>query len=208
MASSSQKRIGILGGTFNPVHTGHLVIAQSAMEAFGLGRVVFIPCSEPPHKRTSFLVPARHRLNMLKAAIAGDPRFETSSIEIERGGTSYAIDTIRQLKKILPGRQLFFIIGSDTLQELYLWKDIYKLLKLCKFAAIERPGFDIKSITPEKLHLDPPWPEKLLETTAAGCQIAVSSSDVRRKIAGGMSIRYLVPPKVEAYIVRHNLYDR
>lgn len=208
MDKSSKTRIGLLGGTFDPVHTGHLIIAQNAIEVFDLSSVLFIPCADPPHKQTRSLATACHRMNMLKAAIEHDLRLEASDIEITRGSTSYTIDTLTQLRKTYKLEQFFFIIGSDTLKELYMWKNIYKLLEMCEFATLERPGHNLCSLTPEELHLDPPWPERLLKNTASVCRVDISSSSIRHRIAEGMSIRYLVPTEVEIYIAEHNLYGR
>jgi len=206
MNSGAVNRIGILGGTFNPVHIGHLILAQSAVEAFDLAKVLFIPCAQPPHKEPAGLVTAEHRMAMLEAAIEGDLRFEVSDIEIKRGGTSYAIATVRQLLRIYPQSKLFFIIGSDTLPELHLWKDVNALLKLCTFVTFGRPGQNHRPLQPDDLHLDPPWPEQLLRNYQELRLVDVSSSDVRYRLAEGMSIRYLVPLSVEMYIAEHGLY--
>jgi nicotinate-nucleotide adenylyltransferase len=206
MNSGTGGKIGILGGTFNPIHIGHLILAQSAIEGFDLSKVLFVPCFQPPHKKSTALVAAKHRLAMIEAAIEGDLRFEVSDVEIGRGGISYAIDTIRQLHQLHPDSKLHFIIGSDTLTELYLWKNIYDLLKLCRFVTFGRPGRDARSLRPEDLHLKPPWPEQLLQDCSDLRRIDVSSSDIRYRLAEGMSIRYLVPPPVEMYIAEHHLY--
>lgn len=199
-------RIGILGGTFNPVHLGHLILAQSAVEAFDLGKVLFIPCGVPPHKNPGMLIPAEHRLAMVRAAVAGDPRFEALDIEIRRTGISYAVDTVGQLRETYKGSELIFIIGSDTLQELYLWKNIYSLLTLCKFAVFCRPGIDVRGAQAAGLHLESPWAERLVEGVTGARQVDISSSDIRYRIAEGLSIRYLVPQDVERYIREHGLY--
>jgi nicotinate-nucleotide adenylyltransferase len=205
MDIGTQSRIGILGGTFNPVHLGHLILAQSAVETFNLSRLLFIPCAIPPHKRTSALLPAQRRLDMINAAIEGDPRFEVSDIEIERGGISYAVDTVAALTRSYPDSELFFVIGDDTLPELHQWKDIYSLLPMCRFAAFSR-GRERGTLRPDDLKLDPPWPERLMADFTAGRRIEISSSDIRYRVAEGLSIRYLVPDAVEMYIAEHGLY--
>lgn len=206
MDTESESRIGILGGTFNPVHMGHLILAQCAVEAFELSKVLFIPCVSPPHKDSSRLITADHRMAMLEAAVEDSLCFEVSDIEIERGGRSYSVDTVNELRSMYPVEKLYFIIGSDTLLELHLWRDIYELLKLCTFITFSRPGFSAGSITAKDLHLDSPWPERLLENFTKGRQVDISSSDIRYRIAEGMSIRYLVPSVVEMYIAEHGLY--
>jgi nicotinate-nucleotide adenylyltransferase len=202
----SGSRIGILGGTFNPIHMGHLILAQGAMETFELGTVLFVPCANPPHKRDRALVAAEHRVAMLQGAIESDPRFELCDIEIRRGGVSYAIDTVAELYKLYRGAELYFIIGADTLPELHLWKDIYSLLPLCRFISFARHGFEPAMLSPDALHLDPPWPRKLLRNLVPARRIDISSSDIRHRIAEGLSARYLVPESVEMYISEHGLY--
>lgn len=203
----SYSRIGILGGSFNPVHVGHLILAQSAVETFDLSQTLFVPCAKQPHKDAAIMVSAEHRLAMLNAAIENDLRFQVCDIDVKRGGRSYSIDTVALLREMYPRAELYFIIGSDTLSELHLWKDVDCLLKLCKFAVFERPGFESASITAEDLHMDGPWSKRLLQNVAAGHSIGISSSDIRHRIAEGMSICYLVPAAVEMYIVEHNLYS-
>jgi nicotinate-nucleotide adenylyltransferase len=199
-------RIGILGGSFNPIHQGHLIAAETARESFDLSQVIIVPCANPPHKSAAAMVSTSHRVNMIHSAVEADYNFEVSPIEIERGGTSYTIETITELKKRHPHAELYFIIGSDTLLELHLWKDIEKLLKLCKFITIARPGFDTASLTEADIKLDPPWPEQLLAHLSGGHLLNISSSNIRHRVAEGMSIRYLVPESVYMYITEHNLY--
>jgi nicotinate-nucleotide adenylyltransferase len=200
------KRIGILGGTFNPVHMGHMILAQSAVEALDLSKIMFIPCGVPPHKDPGLLIGAEHRLAMVQAAIAGDPRFEALDIEIRRPGISYAVDTVAQLREQHPGTELVFVLGSDTLSELHLWKNVYSLMTLCRFAVFCRQGFDVSTMQPASLRIESPWAERLAEGVIVGRQIDISSSDIRYRVAEGMSIRYLIPPAVERYIEEHALY--
>lgn len=206
MQIKSQERIGVLGGTFNPIHLGHLLLAQQALERCELNNVIFIPCSCPPHKSTAMLAPARHRLAMTRQALAHDLCFEASDMEVSRGGVSYAVDTVTELRKQHADAEVFFIIGSDSLKELYLWRNIESLLPLCHFVTFARPGHDVETITPESLHLQSPWPERLLENVVTGRLIDISSSDIRHRVAEGMAIRYLVPGPVEMYIAEHGLY--
>lgn len=206
MNESANMRVGILGGTFNPIHLGHLILAQTALEIHELERVILIPCNRPPHKRAASAVAAEHRLAMVRAAVECDPRFEVSDVEVRRGGISYAVDTVAELRTQWPGAELFFIIGTDTLRELHLWRDIYSVLALCTFLPFARPGVEVETIVPEKLQLDHPWPERLVSRISVGRSIEISSSDIRHRVAEGMSIRYLVPDAVEMYIAEHGLY--
>ena len=185
---------------------GHLILAQTACESYELAKVIFIPCANPPHKDGSALLSADHRLAMVQAAIEGDLRFEASDMEIARGGVSFAVDTVRQLHDAYPKADLHFIIGTDTLLELYLWRDIDKLLSLCTFVAFARPGFEVTAMQTGDLHLPSPWGERLLAKVTRSRLIEISSSDIRHRIAEGLSIRYLVPAATEVYISEHRLY--
>lgn len=201
-------RLGVFGGTFNPVHMGHLIMAQDALEAFDLSKVIFVPCAQPPHKPARDLASASHRLAMLKAALEGDLRFEVSDIELQRGGISYTVDTMRAVAAEHPGVELFFIIGADSLPELHLWRDIEALLALCRIITIARPGVDLEALKAGALKLREPWPARLYADIRLGHLVDVSSTDVRYRAAEGMSIRYLVPPEVDMYIAEHSLYRR
>jgi nicotinate-nucleotide adenylyltransferase len=206
MDDARHGRIGILGGTFNPVHLGHLILAQEAAETHGLAAVLFVPCAAPPHKETAGLTPAEHRKAMLEAAVADNDAFEVCDLELRRGGPSYSVDTVRELRRLHPGAALHFIIGADTLPELPSWRSIYELLELCRFVAFGRPGAGEAAPGPAAIRLRPPWPERLLGDFTPGRTVDISSSDIRRRVAEGRSIRYLVPEAVEQYIARHRLY--
>ena len=200
--------LGILGGTFNPVHIGHMVLAQDALERLELAQVLFVPCRLPPHKDASRLLAAERRLAMLELALEGDLRFAVLDTEIRRDGISYSVDTVREIRRLHPESDISFIIGMDTLMELHLWKDIDELFELCRFVPFRRPGIDTAVVTEESLKLKPPWPERLLSSVKTGHTVDVSSTDIRRRVAEGLSIRYLVPPPVEMYIQEHHLYGR
>lgn len=187
MGKSEFKRIGILGGTFNPIHTGHLLVAEGVKEELGLDYVLFIPCYLPPHKKPLKLAPARHRLAMVRLAIRGNPSFRISTIEIKRKGKSYSVDTLEELHRLYKGKaRFFFIIGSDSISGLRTWKSIDKLMKLCKLVAVSRPGYRLRY--PGVKIIDIPT-------------LPISSTDIRRLIKEGKSIRYLVPEEVRRYIV-------
>jgi len=205
---SHRLRLGVLGGTFNPVHLGHLVMAQDAFEHFEMSKILFVPCARPPHKSSSDLAPANHRLAMLEAALEGDLHFEVSDIEIRRGGVSYTIDTMRSLAEANPGVELCFIIGADSLLELHIWKEIESLLKLCRIVTIARPGVDLAGLDAFDLQLPPLWQESIMADVRVGHLMNISSTDIRYRAAEGMSIRYLVSPPVDMYIGEHSLYRR
>jgi nicotinate-nucleotide adenylyltransferase len=190
-------RIGLLGGTFNPVHTGHLLIAQAAMEALALDLVKFIPAATPPHKPLDRNISGTHRLRMLRLALRGCRGFETDTIELRRGGTSYTVETVAELKRLHPRAQFYFIIGGDSLPELPHWYDIQRLARLCRFIVVARPGFAPR--VPGGLGLRC----RLIEGHA--CDIA--SRDIRDRLARGRSARWLVPDAVLRYIQRHKLYQ-
>ncbi len=187
-------RIGICGGTFNPVHIGHLLIAQDALEQARLDRVLFIPCATPPHKTAHRLAPARHRLEMLRLAIRGDHRFAVDDLEMRRGGPSYSVETLAELKRRQPQAEFSFIIGGDSLPDLPHWREIDRLVRLCRFIAVGRPGFK------------PPRTNPYRALLVRGHACEVSSTDIRARRGRQQSIRYLVPDAVFRYIQAHKLY--
>ncbi len=186
-------KIGIFGGTFNPIHFGHLVLAEQAYEKLGLDKVIFIPSYYPPHKENSTIVSANHRYNMVRLAIQRNPRFEISDIEVNRKGRSYSVDTIRELNRIYPKAELFFISGSDVSDQVSKWKSIDEILALSKFALAKRPGYCLKRHNKNI---------SVISIT----ELDISSSMIRRKIKTGQSIRYLMPMRVYKYIKEKRLY--
>jgi nicotinate-nucleotide adenylyltransferase len=197
-------RIGILGGTFNPIHLGHLIIAQDAMEQVGLDRVKFIPSATPPHKTPDHLVAAKHRLRMVKLAIRGNERFEADDMEIKRAGKSYSVDTLTTLRRRHPQSEFYFIIGSDSLRELHLWRDISGLAKLCTFVTVARPGFKPEHAL--KAKVDPALVRKIQRHIIHAHLCDIASRDIRARVARRQPIHYLVPDAVGRYIARHKLY--
>jgi len=191
-------RIGIMGGTFNPIHYGHLVSASEVCNKFKLDKVIFIPSALNPLKNASNLAEARHRLKMIKLAIASNPLFEASDAEIKRGGVSYTIDTIKAfVKKYGKDVNIYFIIGADAFLEINSWASPDALLKMCKFIVTTRPGYDVKKAKHVfKKHTE------IMEIP----YLEISSSDIRERIKSGVPIRYLLPEKVETYIQKHKLY--
>jgi len=210
--SSKKTGIGIFGGTFNPIHLGHLIIAEKVREALNLKRIVFIPSRYPPHKGTPE-IGAFHRYRMVKLAISTNPYFMLSEIELRRKGISYTIDTVRTLKKLYAKeRNFYLILGLDAYLETGSWKDIGKLARLIKFVVVKRPGYKLHP------HLSPGDSLPLRGRMEEGGQfsaikflnlepIGISSTEVRKRIKEGRSIRYLLPEKVIDYIYQHHLYE-
>jgi len=186
-------RIGILGGTFNPVHIGHLILAEEAREKLGLDKIIFIPTALPPHKDNLNIAPAADRLKMLKLAIKGNKYFTVSDVEIRRQGRSYTIDTLKELKRKHSHDELYFIIGSDLLKYLNEWKDLNEIIKMVKFVAATRPGFPLEQIP------------SYIETLAIRA-VDVSGFEVRQCVAANKSFGYLVTDRVFDYIKKRKLY--
>jgi len=186
-------KIGILGGTFNPIHIGHLILAEEAREKLELGRILFVPTYLPPHKENSDIAPASDRLKMASLAIKGNKYFMVSDIEIKRDGRSYTIDTLREFKAIYPKDELYFIIGSDLLKYLDDWKDLNEIIKMVKFIAATRPGYPLEKIP------------SYIDTVAIRA-VDVSAFEIRSCVRENKSFRYLVPEEVFNYINKKGLY--
>lgn len=195
------KRIGIFGGTFDPIHTGHLIMAENVLEQIHLDTILFIPSGKPPIKDTANITDAKHRLNMVNLAIESNPSFSVSDIEISQNSDepSYTVDTLMKLRKQYSAQQVkfYFIIGMDQLIDLHKWKDPGKLFLLSEVIIINRPGFLIQHVENEfsRQGIFVPVPN-----------IDISSTDIRFRIQENRSIKYLVPEKVEKYIVENKLY--
>jgi nicotinate-nucleotide adenylyltransferase len=205
MSEKTIERIGVFGGSFDPVHIGHLTIAQDAVEQLELNRLIFVPAAVPPHKQEKTLVEGRHRFEMLQLATEANLSFEVSDMELQRGGVSYTFDTMTQVQFEHPGAGLFFIVGLDSLVELHLWRNVDKLLELCTIVPFARGGEDPAQVA-EQIKLSEPWKTSLLERLIRIHEIEISASEIRMRLAEGLSIRYLVPPEVEMYIAEHHLY--
>jgi len=186
-------KIGILGGTFNPVHIGHLILAEEAREKLGLDKVIFVPAYLPPHKDTTDIAPALMRLEMLKLAIKGNGFFSVSDTEIKRDGRSYTIDTIREFKTKYPNDELYFLIGSDLLTYLEDWKDLNEILTMVKFITATRPGYALEKIP------------KRIDTIPIRA-VDISGFEIRKAVKLNKSFRYLVPEAVFKFINRKKLY--
>ncbi len=188
-------KIGVFGGTFNPVHLGHLLVVADATEQVGLDQVKFIPAATPPHKKTDRLAAGRHRLAMLRLAIRGQRQFEVDTLELRRGGRSYSVDTLTALKRRQPDADFYFIIGADSLPELHRWRAIKRLSQLCQFIVVARPGYALR-----------PPRVTVVWQAVTGHVCDISSTEIRARIASGRPIRYLVPDMVRHYIYQHGLY--
>lgn len=205
-AIKQEKKMGILGGTFNPVHNGHLAIAREALNKFGLTGVIFIPAALPPRKTARGLAAPSHRLEMLRLALDGRPECEISDLELKRGGRSYTIDTVRELRESAGGnRRMYLIIGADNLLDISGWKGIEELVKLCRFIVVTRPGFNLEELDGENRTRAALVLEKdgsnLLELS-----LPVSSSEIRKVARRGEDLKRWVPAGVAAYIRKNRLY--
>ncbi|HTP65215.1 MAG TPA: nicotinate-nucleotide adenylyltransferase [Geobacteraceae bacterium] len=211
-------RIGVLGGTFNPVHIAHLRIAEEVRESFDLEKVIFVPSATPPHKPLAGDLPFEIRHEMVKRAIKGNPAFAVSDIEGKRGGKSYSIDTIHSLRAEYPDNEFFFIVGSDSFLDIGTWRKYSNIFALCNIVVVERPGAAVTSICsslPFDILHDFSYfeAEKRLAHKsgysvyyAKGVPLEISSTAVRRLARLGRSIRFLVPEAVELYIKEQRLY--
>jgi nicotinate-nucleotide adenylyltransferase len=195
---------GILGGTFDPIHYGHLVLAEKAREAFGLAKVVFVPAAIPPHKIGEVSTSAENRLEMVELAIKDEPYFEVSKVELEREGPSYSIDTIRQLKKQGHGNEAALIMGFDSLLELNTWKNYQEILTETKIITAFRPGYPVLKNDREWPQFLRPYLKQILVLEAP--LLDISSTWLRVELMYERSIRYLVPDAVREYIIRKHLY--
>lgn len=200
------KRLGIMGGTFDPIHQGHLVTAEAARSEFSLDKVVFVPSGRPPHKQGLVISQKEHRYLMAVLATTANQYFEVSRTEIERPGQSYAIDTVLYFNEMLPSdTELFFITGADAILEIITWKKVEKLLEKCTFIAATRPGFKLNKLKEKLLNrLTYEHLERIRQLEVPA--MAISSTDIRDRVLKGRSIKYLLPGSVENYIHKNELY--
>ena len=197
-------RVGVLGGTFDPVHNGHLIIAEEAQAKLGLEKVIFIPAGRPYFKDGENVSDMERRLEMLELAINGNPSFEIDTMELEREGATYTIDTMEELRRRMGKEvELFFIIGIDALSELGRWREPERLVSICHFATMRRPGFTELDL--EEMEIEVPGVSGRVHVLD-NVQVDISSSDIRERVGLGQSIRYLVPPAVRGYIEEQGLY--
>ena len=190
-------KVGLMGGSFDPIHFGHLRAAENAREALSLDEVLFVPAAEPPHKPAFSLSPARDRLAMVVLATADNPSFVPSDLELRRSGRSYTVDTLADLARERRGDEVFLIVGSDTLGEMASWHEPERIFALSTIAVVDRPGAEAAPA---------PLPGAFI-LRVSGPGLFVSASEVRRRVHEGLSVRYLIPEKVAAYIASRGLYS-
>lgn len=188
-------RLGVMGGTFDPIHHGHLVAASEVASAFNLDEVLFVPTGEPWQKKQ--VTPSEHRYLMSVVATASNPRFKVSRVDIDRGGATYTIDTLRDVRNMYPDAEIFFITGADAIAQILTWRDVDQIWDLAKFVAVSRPG--------HKLTL-PAHPEGAIDTLEIPA-LAISSTDIRARAKAGKPVWYLVPDGVVQHIAKHKLYQ-
>ncbi|MFN4259637.1 MAG: nicotinate-nucleotide adenylyltransferase [Gemmataceae bacterium] len=204
--TSATKRVGVFGGTFDPVHLGHLIVAEQCREQARLDEVWFVPAARPPHKSGRELTPFSQRVEMLALALAGNPAFRIDELENERPGPSYMADTLAELRRRHPDAELFFILGADSLNDLPYWHEPRRIVELAHLLIVDRPGWtmcsedELRRMT--RLPADVPLRSQVIHVPL----LDNSSSDIRRRVAEGRGIRYLVPRAVEAYIEDKKLY--
>lgn len=200
------KSFAILGGTFDPIHLGHIKTAKSILALTSVEKILFIPLGNPPHKDENNVSSAYHRLNMLNLAVEGEKDFLISTMEIERNGKTYTIDTIKELKKLLGNAiKFFFIIGTDELLLINTWKNYEELLKICSFIAVKRPGYKDKLLEDAIACLTKNYDANIRIVEIP--PVDVSSSEIRKNIKNGISIKGLIDEKVLNYIKENNLYN-
>ncbi len=190
-------KIGIFGGTFDPPHIGHLIVADEVRSALKLDKVLFIPASRSPHKQGRRITPAAQRLKLVAHAVAGNPNFLVSDLEVKRGGVSYTVDTLEELHRRRPRDEFFLLMGMDNLRALHTWKSPDRILELASVVVMTRPGVPMARL--------PQW----LSTRTIICpvpEIGISSSDIRRRVRDGKPFRHLVPERVYSHMIRNRLY--
>lgn len=199
-ADSTRRRVGVMGGTFDPIHHGHLVAASEVQSWFDLDEVVFVPTGEPWQKSGREVTSAEHRYLMTVIATASNPRFTVSRVDIDRAGPTYTIDTLRDLTAAMPDADLFFITGADALTEIFTWRDVAELFSLAHFVGCTRPGYEMDQDSLEGIPGDR---LTILEIPA----LTISSTDCRDRTAIGEPVWYLVPDGVVQYLAKHKLYQ-
>ena len=190
-------RIGIFGGTFNPPHVGHLIVAEAVREHLGMDKVVFVPSYINPQKQESEVASGDHRLEMLRLATDGNPGFVVSDAEIRRGGVSFTVDTLAEFHRTYPVADLYFLVGIDNLPAFNTWRDPERILSLARVAVMTRPGFSA---------VESPLMKDERVTLCVVPDIGISSTDIRERVRTGRSIRYLVPSPVEEFIKSEGIY--
>ncbi len=205
------KAVAIFGGTFNPIHLGHLSVAEEIRTKFNLDKVIFVPTNLPPHKNQSDLVSARQRWLMTHLATVTNPCFEVSTFEIDSGGKSYTVDTIKHFQKHFGDKvKLYFIIGADMLVEITTWKNVSEILKMCRFIAVSRPGYDVQKIFNQYFlgSKNSSIASELMENVLVEdvAMLDINSTMIRQRVKEWKSIKYMTPEPVEQFIHNQQLY--
>jgi nicotinate-nucleotide adenylyltransferase len=209
-------RIGVFGGTFNPIHYGHLRVAVDVLEALSLDKIIFVPAGIPPLKAQG-LASAADRLSMVTMAVQDNAAFEVSPVEVHRDGISYTVDTLRSIKENNPGSELFFILGIDAFRDMHMWRDVPGMLRMARFVVIGRPGYSFASLNSSEFIT---CPEEELKALDDGSVLSleydvsflrvtpmeISATGIRERLGQGVSIRYLLPERVESFIISNALY--
>ena len=202
---NGQSRIGIMGGTFDPIHYGHLAAAEAARIEFGLCKVIFMPAGNPPHKQSQKISDAEHRYRMTALATSSNSGFEVSRLEVDKAGITYTFDTMKELRNIYgEAPAIYFITGADAVLELLTWYKLGELLTLCKFIAVTRPGFDICKLEQKIAEISSKYDGEIICLEVP--LLEISSTDIRERIRSGKPVKYLLPEEVEAYIHKNGLY--
>jgi nicotinate-nucleotide adenylyltransferase len=189
--------IGVFGGTFDPPHTGHIVVAEQVRQQMNLEKIILVPCAIPPHKREREISPGVHRLEMLRLAVKNHPGLDISTYELDRGGVSYTVDTLTELRRMMPDASFFLLVGMDNIADFATWKDPDRILMLAHLIVMTRPGFPAESRM---------FDEESNISVCAVPAVDVSSSEIRGRVSRGEAIHGLVPESVEQYIHHHRLY--
>lgn len=199
-----RKKKGIFGGTFDPIHNGHLHIAYEALYALQLDNIIFMPSGKPPHKTDKQVANAQFRMNLVKAAIEKDNRFEVSSYEIEKEGLSYTYETLEYFKGLEPETEWYFLTGTDCLMDIYSWKEVHRILDSCKFVVFNRSGYSIDEVLKQKNIIEEKYGKHIIYLNIP--VLDISSTDIRKKIKEHKRINYLVPNEVESLLKEMDLY--
>ena len=198
-------KIGICGGTFDPIHTGHLVVAELVMSEFNLDKVLFIPSGMPPHKDLKNVTAPIHRLNMVKVAVSSNKNFEAVSNEVDRSGYTYTVDTLKELHGLYPsGTEFYYIIGADVVMDLLTWRNWQEVITLTNFIAVMRPGFSDAEFSKRLSELKQNYRINIQNYEIP--LLEISSTFIRERVKAGKSVKYLVAEEVEEYIIQNNLY--
>lgn len=205
ISKSDKVQVAIMGGTFDPIHYGHLVTAEEARTQFNLQEVFFVPTGNPPHKKNYPVTPAEHRYQMTALAVKSNPFFKVSRIEIDRQGFSYTIDTVLSFREQYGlETEIYFITGADAILEILTWKNVERLMQQCRFIAATRPGFNLDELNNKFLNFSGDFKKcvHFMEIPS----LSISSTDIRKRVSQKRTIKYLMPEAVQQYIYKNNLY--